>query len=57
MIGIISKPSFYLGPVGPRACNGNAWDFEVLLQSIQAKQRNSMIDGIFGVERRVKDGF
>lgn len=29
----------------------------VLLQSVQAKQHNSMIDGIFGVERSMEAGF
>lgn len=28
MIGIIFKPSFYLGPMGPGAYNGNASDLE-----------------------------
>ena len=31
--------------------------FRVLLQSIQAKQHNSMIDGILGVERSMEAGF
>lgn len=54
MIGIIFKPLFCLGPVGPVVHNGNGWDFE---SPMQAKQHNSMIDRIFGVERRVEDGF